>query len=229
MVELINFIREIAKDYGDFTVLILIIAAISGYVFYWLYKNFPKTVKNVYKDHIEENKKEHTIATNYRKQITPKVRSLLSTLAEETKADRALLIEFSNGTSNLVGLPFLYLSATIEVVRPGVSLVSQCYQRTNVSLLADFIEHLEKVNYFYVENIEELKETYPIVYGFMAPNGVKSALFYSIYDDQDAIGFVVVTTVKDTFARKDVLPKAASVAQAMSVLLNFDKMKEELQ
>ena len=57
--------------------------------------------------------------------VTPQIRKELKHLAEETHADRTLLFEFSNGSSNLVGLPFLYLTATCEILTPTTESVSQ--------------------------------------------------------------------------------------------------------
>jgi len=159
----------------------------------------------------------------------PKIKTILCEVATDVEADRALLFEYSDGVSNLVGLPFLYMTATLEVIKPGITSVINNYQKTNVLIVSDFIEQLEINGYMYFKELEDIKEKYPIVYGFMHPNGPKSGLFYSIYDKETAIGFVVVTTVKETFERHDVLPRVAASAQRISALLNYDKIKSELE
>ena len=160
----------------------------------------------------------------------PEIRKILSNLAIETLADRALLFEFSNGTSNLVGLPFLYMTATCEVVKPNVSQVAQNYQRTNSALIAEFLEKLEEKGYFFIDDIESIKTSHPVIYNFMHPNGVKCALFYALYGVNDTIGFIVISTVNNhCFYRQDALPRVAEVAQIISSLLNFDKIQKELE
>jgi hypothetical protein len=188
----------------------------------------PEFVKKLFKKHSQEERANHSIASNYRKSIIPKIKKELSYLAESLNIDRSLLFEYSNGTSNLVGLPFLYATATTEVVKPGVNQVSHLYQKMNVSLFADFIGELETKSYFYFEHIDDIKEDYPMVYNYMKPNGVKSGLFYALYDDEDSIGFIVVTSVSKIFQRTEVLPRTAISAQLISSLLNYNKLRKEL-
>ncbi len=186
-------------------------------------------MKKVFNKQLSTEKENHVIASKYRKSIIPKIKNELSYLAEQTNTDRALLFEYSNGTSNLVGLPFLYATATVEVVRCGVKQVSHFYQKLNVSLFADFIEKLEDHSYYYFKDIEEIKELYPMLYNYMRPNDIKSALFYALYDEDNSIGFLVVTTVNNQFDRGAVLPKIAEVAQLISSFLNYDKIKNVLK
>jgi hypothetical protein len=153
----------------------------------------------------------------------------LAELAEEVGADRALVFEFSNGSSNLIGLPFLYISATYEVVAPNTPPVSHQYQRINTSIVAEFLEKLEDKGYFYTEDIEEIKDNLPILYSMMKPNGAKSLLFYTLRGVDDSIGFLVITTNgEETFTRDEALPKMANSVQVISSYLNFDKLQEGL-
>lgn len=121
------------------------------------------------------------------------------------------------------------MSATCEVVTPNTSAVSSQYQKINTAIVAEFLERLDEKGYFYVRDIEECKENCPVLYSFMKPNGVHSALFYSLYGVNDTIGFVVVTTIKDhEFSREVSLPRVAGTAQIISSLLNFDTLHEKL-
>ena len=191
--------------------------------------NFPRFTSNLAKKFFSQEKREHINAAIYRKKVSPKIKTLLSDLAENTGADRAMLFEYSNGSSNLVGLPFLYITATIEVIKPLITPVFQNYQKVNVLIISDFIEHLDSQGYFYTKDIEEIRNTYPMIHAYMYPNKVKSALFYALYDDKNSIGLIVLTTQKNTFERHYALPKVAAVAQQISSLLNYDKIKEEIE
>lgn len=183
----------------------------------------------MFNHHQKEEKIKHTSAANYRKCIIPKIRKDLSHLADDLDIDRALLFEYSNGTSNLVGLPFLYATATIEVVKSKIASVSNLYQKMNVSLFAEFIHELEDKSYYYFNNIEEIREEHPMVYNYMKPNGVKSALFYALYDDEESIGFIMISGVTKKFERDQCLPKLAQSAQLISSLLNYDKLRKKLK
>lgn len=191
--------------------------------------NFPKFTSNLARKFFSQEKKEHINAAIYRKKVSPKIKAILSELAENTEADRAMLFEYSNGSSNLVGLPFLYVTATIEVFKPLVTPVFQNYQKVNILVISDFIEHIDTHGYFYAKDIEDIKCQYPMIHAYMAPNNVKSALFYALYDDRNSIGLIALTTQKETFERHNVLPRAAEAAQQISSLLNYDKIKEELE
>lgn len=126
-------------------------------------------------------------------------------------------------------MPFLYVSATYEVVSPGVPPISHQYQKINTSIVAEFLEKLEDKGYFYAEDIEDMRDELPILYNMMRPNGAKSLLFYTLRGVDDAIGFVVVTTVGDeTFTRDLSLPNTANTAQVISSYLNFDRLQEGL-
>jgi hypothetical protein len=140
-----------------------------------------------------------------------------------------MLLEYSNGSSNLVGLPFLYITATVEILRAGIISSFNSYQKINVALVAEFLDELEDKSYVYFKDLEEIKDIYPYLYFCMKPNGVKSILFYALYDDENAIGCLAVSSITHSFERADVLPRVAEAAQVVSALLNFDKIKEELK
>lgn len=150
-------------------------------------------------------------------------------MVEEIEADRALLLEYSNGSSNLVGLPFLYITATVEVLNHNIHSVINQYQKTNVSIVSDVIEKIEDDTFLFIRDLETIKYEYPVIYTLLHKNGVKSVLFYALYSDNATIGFVVVTSVRNYLERKEILPKVATEAQAISSLLNYDKLKEVLK
>ena len=197
---------------------------------YLITKRFSSLITTYLEQKLLNSTRTHAKAAAYRKQITPELRKLLSEVALETGADRALLFEYSNGTSNLVGLPFLYTTATCEVVKPNVAAVSHLYQKINTAIVAEFLEKLEETGYFYIDDLENQKDSLPIVYAFMKPNNVQSALFYALYGVDDTIGFIVISTVAPhSFGRKETLPRLAETAQIISSLLNFDKIHQDLE
>ena len=228
MTEIYQIFKTIADTYGSSAALLLLIVGGVLYIGYLFTKNFSSIINKYLEKKLLEGDKKHQKGTNHRKSITPKVRELLSDLAIDTKANRALLFEYSNGTSNLVGLPFLYTSATCEIVTPGTTSVAQLYQKTNTSLIAEFLEKLDEAGYYLIDDLEEVKTTLPVVYNFMKPNNVKSALFYAIYGIPDTIGFLVITTTSDhRFCKKTAIARIAETAQKVGVMLNFNKIYDE--
>lgn len=230
MAEILTLIREIAENYGDTTATVLLIGVGLIYGMYLINKNFSTAIKKYLREKLLDDDTKHKKATQHRKNITPEIRKLLSELAQETGADRALLFEYSNGTQNLVGLPFLYTSATCEVVKHGTLSIMHLYQKLNTAIIAEFIEELEDKGYYFVENIEDIKFTFPVAYNFMKPNGVTCALFYALYGVENSIGFLVITTVSNhCFEKRDSIARIAEYAQIISSMLNFDKLHEELE
>ena len=226
--EVLKIVEDLIANHGDTFGLVVGALASIGYGIHSFGKYIPNLVKKHFEKRDEVKKVEHTNASRYRKAIIPKIKKELCHLAESLDIDRAFLFEYSNGTSNLVGLPFLYATASVEVTKPKVPQVSHTYQKINVSLIGDFVQTLERESYIYFKNIEDIKEKYPMVYNYMKPNGVVSALFYSLYDEEDSIGFIGVSCINSCFERSEVLPKVAVTAQLICNLLNYNKIKEEL-
>ena len=155
------------------------------------------------------------------------VSKVLSDLILDTGANRALLFEFSNGTSNLAGLPFLFVNATSESVSFNTSSVANSYQRINICLMADFIFELETKGYYHVDNIEEIKTIYPALYSLFKQDNVTSVTAYAIYGVNDLIGYIIIHSVNGKIlTRGEVLPQVAEAAQRVSALLNFDDLEE---
>lgn len=196
---------------------------------YFMVKTFPDIIRDYVQNKLIKDAETHLKGTTKRKNVSPQIQKILSELLEETNGDRALLFEFSNGKSNLAGLPFLFLNATSESLSVGTSSVAHLYQKMNISLFASFILNLEKAGFFYCKNIEEIKDNNPFIYSLLKPNAVKSALFYSIYGVDEPLGFIVITSVKEEFERKCTLPKIAEVAQRVSSLLNLEDLEEKIK
>lgn len=173
------------------------------------------------------DKKTHRIGNELRKKFSEDVEILLQDLAKDTHADRALVFEYSNGSSNLVGLPFLFASAAAEVVTPGTTAVSDQFQRLNLAILAGFLTKLEKDGYVYIEDLELEKNDYPMLYNLMSPNGAHSAIFYAIQGVEEVVGFLVITTTQGrTFQKKCAISEIAKTAQIVSSMWNFEELKE---
>jgi hypothetical protein len=168
----------------------------------------------------------HKKALAYRRNITPEVREELADLAKKLHVDRTMLLEYSNGSQNLVGLPFLFLNATSEFVKPGVCSVSSKYQRTNTSIFASVIEDMERLGYLFVENVEDIKEKYPILYGMMKSDKVSSIILYPLYGMDNSIGFIEIMD-KETINKNEAVPILSNSAQKISSLLNYDEIKHE--
>lgn len=226
---LFQFFKHIAENYGIVFAVGFLLIVLILFGLYFIVKTFPDIIRDYIQNKLLDDASNHSKMAAKRKNVSIQIQKILSELIEDTNGDRALLFEFSNGISNLAGLPFLFINATSESLRSGTSSVAHLYQRINVSLFADFITELEEKGYFYIEDIEEIKNVYPFIYNFVKPNGTKSMLFYVIYGVDDALGFVILSSVRENFTRKDTLPKIAEVAQKISALLNLEDLEEKIK
>lgn len=223
MEEIARVFLSIAEKYGASAALGTLF--VSGLLLgvYKVVHNSSAAITKYLETKLLEPSEEHKKAIIHRKNITPEVREMLSELAKEADADRTLLFEYSNGSSNLVGLPFLYITATCEVVHSGTNPVSGNYQRLNTALFAEFLEDLEDKGLLFYENIDAIKDTYPALYQMLRQDGTHSVLFYSLSGMDNTIGFLMVSTTDDSIlTRKDSIPKATCVAQRITSLINYN-------
>ena len=225
----LQILQQLAKTYGEQTAIYVLLLVFALYIIKVLVDASSKTIAKYIEKKLFSKDDSHKKAIDHRKSITPQIRGLLKKLAEETGADRALVFEYSNGNSNLVGLPFLYITATCEVLQIGVSAVSHMYQRLNVSLFAELLEELEEKGLIYIEDLESIKNIHPITYYMMKKNDVTSAIFYKLDGMDDPIGFVCLTKVNGTLEKDNSIIEIAHSSQKISSLLNYDKINEKVK
>lgn len=231
MDKVIEFFTYLLTNHGIWALLgfLLLICALLFLVIAVLFarSSLSKAIDCKLAEKIELDKQTHKMGNEMRKQFSTDVKELLQDLAKNTKSDRALVFEYSNGSSNLVGLPFLFATAASEVTTPGTSLVSDQYQRLNLSILAGFLTTLEKDGFVFIDDLEKEKDIYPVIYNMMKPNNVHSALFYAIRGIGEVVGFLVISTTENRkLDKKCAMNEIAKVAQLVSSMWNFEEVKE---
>lgn len=230
MGEILEFFKQIADTYGMTTAIVCLSLASLLYGAHYLIKAFPGLIQASIERRIAQTSKEHIKANLKRKNIAVEVSRSLSDLIIETGVNRALLFEFSNGSSNLAGLPFLFINATSESLSYGTNSIAYAYQRINVSLFADFISEVEKKGYFYIYEPEDIKESYPAVYNILKVHNSGSLLFYAIYGMNEILGAVMISVPNGKqFTRQAVLATVAESAQRISNLLNLEDWEEKIK
>ena len=90
----------------------------------------------------------HEYEMNMRMENSAALNSAVLELMYESKADRVLLAEYHNGSSNVSGVPFLKWSVTFEAFRDEMGFgVANEYQQQQITLYP-FITHIGE-NYLY--------------------------------------------------------------------------------
>lgn len=100
----------------------------------------------------------HDYEMNLRLENSAALNNVVLQLMYETNADRVLLAEYHNGSSNVAGVPFLKWSVTFEAFRDEMGYgVANEYQQQQITLYP-FITHIGD-NYLYRGYVEtDLKE-----------------------------------------------------------------------
>lgn len=217
--------------YGAAIIFIAVVSLPTIAIAYILYSrsSLAQVIDSKFSEKLEIEKSSHIHGNRLRKHFTVAVQETLQDLAEKTNSNRAVIFEFSNGTTNLVGLPFLFMTAAAEVASPGLSLISQRHQRLNTSTIANFLVKLEKEGHIFIDCSEKVPEEYKVLEQIMIRANIGSALFYSIQGVDEAIGFLVIVTTKTSYNTIDypkVLPLLSKASQQISSMINFDEIEE---
>lgn len=199
MGEIIEFLVLVTTNYGVFALIGVLLAISIPLLLVGLlvlyFSNVGKSLDKKVAEILSERKKIHVKGNKIRRVFEESVKDNLTDLAKVTCADRALVLEYSNGTSNLVGVPFLYATATAEVVTPGTDLVSTQYQRIPLNLFSGFVYRIEREGYIFISDLETIQYAHPILYKMLKESGVKEIAFAAIQGDDEVVGIVVVSSV----------------------------------
>ena len=226
---LFKFFEHIASNYGIAFGIIFLIVALFILGFYFIIKSFPDLIKEFIQSKAEEDRIFHRAATKHRKKVSKEIQKVLTDLLTDLNADRALLFEFTNGTYNLAGLPFLFLNATSEALSKNTISAANIYQKINLSLLADFTTELEEKGYYLVKDMEDERLKHPVLHSFISVTNAKSALFYPIFKDNTMLAILAVSSVNGQAVCKDCVPRVSKATQRLSSLLSFGDLKQQIK
>jgi hypothetical protein len=165
----------------------------------------------------------HDYEMNMRLQNSAALNSLVVQLMYEVKADRVLLAEYHNGSSNISGIPFLKWSVTFESFRDEVGFsVANDYQLQQITLYP-FITHIGE-NYLYRGYVEtELKEIDKSYAYKLLSHGIEYIIVSQIVNDKGSkCGMLILeytdASVIDEYNVKQRLHKASQECAALLTL-----------
>ena len=182
-------------------VLILLVGA-AGLSYIYSQKGASDAVKS----QLELQQKIHDYEMNLRIENSGRLNNVVMQLMYEANADRVLLAEYHNGSSNISGIPFLKWSVTFEAFRDemGFSISSE-YQQQQITLYP-FITHigenylyrgfvetdLKKIDKSYAYKLMANKVEYIIVSQIVNDKGSKCGMLILEYTDASKINEYVV-------------------------------------
>lgn len=207
---------SLQRKYGFFDIIkSLILLLITGYVVFF-------TLNPTYLlDKIEKLQVDkHSEAISKRVQSDKDVRLILERLLESTDADRAWLVEFHNGSSNIAtGLPFLYGSMRIEATRDSILSIEDDYSDFSLSRYP-LMYKLMQDGYYYgsVDSIVNIDKR---LYYKMKSNNVNEFAALTLYDGNSPIGviglsFCVPDTMNLRIVGKEIRRGGMQIGAALS-------------
>lgn len=164
------------------------------------------------------------LSKKQRKDAIFKVNKLLAGLIEKLDADRVDVFEYHNGGYNLTGLPFLHFSLTTQRNRLGVGEFGHDFDNVLVSAVPDFISELDRDVIYIVDDLEELKPTFPRLHRELTEDGVKKVCFCSLEGVNDQVGFLMlVFKEKPSISKEKITKELVKKAQKVSTLLDYKR------
>lgn len=202
-----------------FLVVVIILGAVAATSY--LFAN--KAAKGAVETQLIIQQQIHDYEMNMRLQNSAALNSLVVQLMYETKADRVLLAEYHNGSSNVSGIPFLKWSVTFESFRDEVGFsVANDYQLQQITLYP-FITHIGE-NYLYRGYVEtELKEIDKSYAYKLLSHGIEYIIVSQIVNDKGSkCGMLILeytdASVIDEYNVKQRLHKASQECAALLTL-----------
>ena len=129
--------------------------------------------------------------------LPPKIDNELRKLQQTLKADRAFFCEYGNSLTSLSGNLFTYFTMRNEQNASGVAGIKQQYQQQSTDNFRFNVELNEKKVYNLLD-IENIKESDPILYTMLKQNGAKQLFLYLIEIDGTPRGFVGISYSKES-------------------------------
>lgn len=121
------------------------------------------------------------------------INALLQKLLNNTQANRVTCFKYHNGGQDLTGRGFQKMSMTHEVVDDLTAPVALSYQNIPRTLFPILNQTIAEQGYYYVEDIETIKETDSLSYAWFKSRGCYSIFVGAIKATNDMVlGYVTI-------------------------------------
>ena len=211
---------------------VLIVFIIIGGI-YQLSKNLfvenrEKEVKDAYnkfkEDDIKQYEETHRELVTKRFEATSAISNILKELIIKLGADRVTLCEMHNGTNNLAGIPFVFLSMTSEEISPEYTYISDEFKDFNLAKFPFIANHFKDGSW--IGTIEEIEREDPYFAGKLKLTEASTLALMIIRGKSTPIGVLTVafnTGNNEIPTKAKIIGEMAQEAQVISTLLDIDK------
>lgn len=149
--------------------------------------------------------------------------SQIQKLLLQTGANRVSCFLYHNGGKDVIGRSFQKMSMTHEVVDSNTVPVMSSYQNVPRMMFPALIKHLADDGYYYINNIDDIKETAATSYQSFYARGTKAAFLQCIKTSEGIIlGFVCVEFSTNTVnnlekLKEDLINKVMKISGALEI------------
>lgn len=145
---------------------------------------------------IEKLTNKHKIKIELRKQSSIEIKKLMNEFIINNDLSRTMTLEYSNGSSNFAGLPFLYLSFTNESTLVGNTYLSLTTDKLNSTLFAQLIIDLDRNRFLIFNDYKDAEKKYPILDCIFESINIKSIAFSLISGRNGDLGILILMKEK---------------------------------
>lgn len=176
---------------------------------------FVKKIKKI-------NDIKHEEALQLRTKHAIKIQDILEALRIYFNCNKALIIEYHNGGTNLTGLSFKHMSATYESNALGEEDMASDFTKTPLTLHPMFMKDLEETDCLYI-NIEDNVKTYQSLCQTLKRRNVVDAVAVPLYGIHEPIGFILLMSNEPKILQDEDKTEIHREAQKIANLLDFQR------
>lgn len=169
--------------------LIIFIIAVLGFLQYSKYLN-----ENIIVDFIKKTEQMEQKADKYTIKIAPKIQDCIKYIQkEDTDCYSVLLLNYHNSKKSIQGIRYLYLNCIAESSK-GIydSPLKQFWSELEYIYYQDELSRIHNQGYLRINNVDDVKQSFPKLYSQLKISGAQSAAFYPIEGIDSSIGIIVV-------------------------------------
>ena len=209
------------------SVVLIVLGLVAGVAYIFA----DKATNNAVEAQLVIQQQIHDYEMNMRLKNSSALNSLVVQLMYESNADRVLLAEYHNGSSNVSGIPFLKWSVTFESFRDEIGFsVANDYQQQQITLYP-FITHIGE-NYLYRGFVETDLKAIDKSYAYkLLSHKIEYIIVSQIVNDKGSkCGMLILeytdASVIDEYNVKQKLHKASQECAALLTLSKHSCSKE---
>lgn len=201
------------------SIVVIILGGAAGLSYIYATKGANDAVKA----QLEIQNKIHDYEMNLRMENSAALNNVIIQLMYETHADRVMLGEYHNGSSNISGIPFLKWSVTFEAFTDEMGFgVADQYQQQQITLYP-FISHIGE-NYLYRGFVDKDLKSIDKSYSYkLLSHGIEYIIVSQIVNNKGSkCGMLILeftdASVIDEYAVKQKLHRASQECAALLTL-----------